>query len=554
MSLGYAEKLSFREDLGGQLGAAEHYDSPEEVERKVEQLAELVRQAKRIVAFTGAGISTACGIPDFRGPNGIWTLQRAGRPLPRPKVGFAHARPSLTHQALLALMEGGKLTYLVSQNVDGLHLRSGVPRARIAELHGNCFAERCARCETEYIRDFEIETVGFKRTGRRCSQPGCGGALVDHILDWEDELPPDELELSEKHAAEADLAICLGTSLQITPVCNLPLRATRTYKSLGKDQPGKLVIVNLQKTQHDNKAAKSGGLVIHARCDEVMALLARKLGMELPSFRRQDAVVVGHQQHAAAGRTRAGSGRACQSEQAPGQQQSASGAPAAERGGTGSASSSGSAGARGSDASGGASHLNGGTSGMPFTVYIRSTRGPKCPMPMVDSVDFEFEAGSGLAPASTCDPPFEVRRTTRRPGPCQVCITLHLHETADPDRRTVRINYRMDLQPPARGRGGGERLVAFETQVVQYGAGGAGGAAAAAAHASGGGGGGPLKREGEAAAALAPAPATESSAEPLLRQATADSVSAGEEQRRCRQWEAATTQEAKRIKVDSTGT
>eukprot|EP00887_Chlorella_sp_A99_P002716 scaffold6.g2716.t1 len=480
MSLGYAEKLSFREDLGGQLGAAEHYDSPEEVERKVEQLAELVRQAKRIVAFTGAGISTACGIPDFRGPNGIWTLQRAGRPLPRPKVGFAHARPSLTHQALLALMEGGKLTYLVSQNVDGLHLRSGVPRARIAELHGNCFAERCARCETEYIRDFEIETVGFKRTGRRCSQPGCGGALVDHILDWEDELPPDELELSEKHAAEADLAICLGTSLQITPVCNLPLRATRTYKSLGKDQPGKLVIVNLQKTQHDNKAAKSGGLVIHARCDEASVL--------------------------------------CSSD-----------------------------GAAGAEARNGAAKL-------PAAVYIRSTRGPKCPMPMVDSVDFEFEAGSGLAPASTCDPPFEVRRTTRRPGPCQVCITLHLHETADPDRRTVRINYRMDLQPPARGRGGGERLVAFETQVVQYGAGGAGGAAAAAAHASGGGGGGPLKREGEAAAALAPAPATESSAEPLLRQATADSVSAGEEQRRCRQWEAATTQEAKRIKVDSTGT
>lgn len=149
MSLGYAEKLSFREDLGGQLGAPELFDTAAEVEAKVERLAELVRggkqgiwfgcvrmghnqrscnccvllaragatdldltssvllppsvrlqvqQARRIIAFTGAGISTACGIPDFRGPNGIWTLQRAGQPLPRPKVSFTHAKPSLTHQ------------------------------------------------------------------------------------------------------------------------------------------------------------------------------------------------------------------------------------------------------------------------------------------------------------------------------------------------------------------------------------------------------------------------------------------------------------------------
>ncbi len=162
MSLGYAEKLSFREDLGGQLGAPELFDTADEVEAKVERLAQLVRsmgglvglgaenehgmcyrtcpctghdaavlphytvlnqracqtcagsstaclcscvpshaqvrQARRIIAFTGAGISTACGIPDFRGPSGIWTLQRAGQPLPRPKVSFTHAKPSLTHQ------------------------------------------------------------------------------------------------------------------------------------------------------------------------------------------------------------------------------------------------------------------------------------------------------------------------------------------------------------------------------------------------------------------------------------------------------------------------
>lgn len=196
MSLGYASKLSYREDLGGQLGAPELFDSPEEVEAKAERMAELVRGARRIIAFTGAGISTACGIPDFRGPEGIWTLQRAGQPLPRPKVSFTHAKPSLTHQVLAALMLTGKLDYLVSQNVDGLHLRSGIPRACLAELHGNCFAERCHACGTEYVRDFEVETVGFKRTGRKCSQPGCSASLRDQILDWEDALPEDELELS----------------------------------------------------------------------------------------------------------------------------------------------------------------------------------------------------------------------------------------------------------------------------------------------------------------------------------------------------------------------
>ena len=83
---------------------------------------------------------------------------------------------------MLALHQAGKLMYIASQNVDGLHLRSGVPRTALAELHGNCFAERCARCGREYVRDFEMETVGFKYTGRKCDD--CSGRLKDQILDW----------------------------------------------------------------------------------------------------------------------------------------------------------------------------------------------------------------------------------------------------------------------------------------------------------------------------------------------------------------------------------
>lgn len=80
-----------------------------------------------------------------RGPAGVWTAQRAGRPLPQLGTSFVYAKPSLTHMALRGLVDAGKLSYVCSQNVDGLHLRSGLPRAQLAELHGNCFCEKCPK-------------------------------------------------------------------------------------------------------------------------------------------------------------------------------------------------------------------------------------------------------------------------------------------------------------------------------------------------------------------------------------------------------------------------
>ena len=264
-------------------------------------------------------------------------------------------------QAIVALMRIGKVRYVVSQNVDGLHLRSGVPRDQIAELHGNCFSERCPRCKKEYIRDFEVETVmtlvllyhnkpahctstckvvlnanscysdifpsaqvGFKPTGRKCSSEGCRGQLNDHILDWEDALPEDELTASENAATAADLAICLGTSLQITPACNLPLRTLKAgalmlpnchgftrasargkcILSTGEDIPaersvglmvcagGKLVIINLQATPKDKKAS----LLIHGKADEVMRGVMAHLAVPIPPFVREDSVTIAHQQ------------------------------------------------------------------------------------------------------------------------------------------------------------------------------------------------------------------------------------------------------------------
>ncbi|XP_048498419.1 NAD-dependent protein deacetylase SRT1 isoform X1 [Beta vulgaris subsp. vulgaris] len=275
MSLGYAEKLSYIEDVG-KVGMVEFFESPGILQEKVEQLANMIQKSKHMVVFTGAGISTSCGIPDFRGPKGIWTLQREGKALPKAALPFNRAMPSITHMALVELEKASILKFVISQNVDGLHLRSGIPRDKLAELHGDSFMEICPSCGVEYVRDFEVETIGLKETPRRCSDAGCGARLRDTVLDWEDALPQKEMDAAEKHCRMADLVLCLGTSLQITPACNLPLKCLRGG--------GKIVIVNLQKTPKDKKAS----LVIRGLVDKVIGGVMESLILRIPPFVRID--------------------------------------------------------------------------------------------------------------------------------------------------------------------------------------------------------------------------------------------------------------------------
>ncbi|KAI3702660.1 hypothetical protein L6452_28408 [Arctium lappa] len=275
MSLGYAEKLSYKEDVGA-VGMSEVFDPPDVLQQKIKQLAKMIKKSKHLVAFTGAGISTSCGIPDFRGPKGVWTLQREGKGVPEASLPFHRAAPSVTHMALVALERAGILKFVISQNVDSLHLRSGIPRDKLSELHGNSFREVCPSCGTEYLRDFEVETIGLKETSRRCCDAKCGAKLKDSVLDWEDELPPTEMNAAEKHCRIADIVLCLGTSLQITPACNLPLKSVR--------KGGKMIIVNLQETSKDNKAS----LVIHGFVDKVMAGVLNLLKVQIPPYVRVD--------------------------------------------------------------------------------------------------------------------------------------------------------------------------------------------------------------------------------------------------------------------------
>lgn len=316
-SLGYAERLTWRDDVGGTLGTPEFDESNDDatLQKKIDKLTALIVASKEhggMVVHTGAGISTSVGIPDFRGPNGVWTAQQKKIPPPKASCAFDTAKPSLTHMALVALQKNGFVKYVVSCNVDCLHLRSGLPRDKLAELHGNCFAERCKQCGTEYIRDFEMQTAGIKLTGRRCIKEGCvekgtkrkrgdpagsalnstppplGSKLRDQVLDWDDALPETELNLAEKHSGETSLALVLGSSLQITPSCDVPLKTIS--KANRKKRGGKLVIVNLQETNKD----KYAHVLIHAKTDLVMAGVMQRLGLQVPDYERIDSVTVAH--------------------------------------------------------------------------------------------------------------------------------------------------------------------------------------------------------------------------------------------------------------------
>ncbi|KAH0514183.1 NAD-dependent protein deacetylase sirtuin-6 [Microtus ochrogaster] len=256
MSVNYAAGLSPYADKG-KCGLPEIFDPPEELEQKVWELARLMWQSSSVVFHTGAGISTASGIPDFRGPHGVWTMEERGL-APKFDTTFESARPSKTHMALVQLERRGFLSFLVSQNVDGLHVRSGFPR--------------------QYVRDTVVGTMGLKATGRLCTVAkarglrACRGELRDTILDWEDSLPDRDLMLADEASRTADLSVTLGTSLQIRPSGNLPLATKR--------RGGRLVIVNLQPTKHDRQA----DLRIHGYVDEVMSKLMKHLGLEIPTW------------------------------------------------------------------------------------------------------------------------------------------------------------------------------------------------------------------------------------------------------------------------------
>jgi mono-ADP-ribosyltransferase sirtuin 6 len=272
----------------------EQFDTPAKIDQIATQLANQISNGSHFIVFTGAGISTSTGIPDFRGPEGAWTKRAQGKQLEFKPNTTLQAIPSPTHMALVALQDHGLLKYVVSQNCDGLHRRSGILPDRISELHGNSNLEYCIACGKEYLRDFRAVSNYEKswsdhRTGRKCALPNCSGALRDTIINFGEGLPEQAFKNAEMHAKKADLCLVLGSSCTVTPANEIPEIVGRN-----KRKKAKLAICNLQSTPLDGNAS----FRVHARTDDLMVRIMEKLDIPIPRFVLRRRLVVEMQSQA----------------------------------------------------------------------------------------------------------------------------------------------------------------------------------------------------------------------------------------------------------------
>jgi len=219
----------------------------------IETFATWIAKAKHAVFFTGAGISTDSGLPDFRGPDGVWTRRDKGLPPPKG-APTSQIRPNAAHASLVELEKRARIAFLISQNVDGLHLESGFPQAKLAELHGNGALLRCLACDEQTTHeragwDRRKLGNGYRTDPIRRDQPpcpGCGGRLISSVVNFGDPMPVKEMEDATAHTAQCDLFVVVGSSLVVSPANDLPQLALYTG--------AKLVLLNRGETPFDAKA------------------------------------------------------------------------------------------------------------------------------------------------------------------------------------------------------------------------------------------------------------------------------------------------------------
>ena len=240
-------------------------------------LDDLLGEAKVVVPFTGAGISTECGIPDFRSPGGLWTKNK---PIPFDEFvasqearneswrrrfamadEFGDARPGRGHRALASLYRAGKVPAIITQNIDNLHQMSGFSPADVVELHGNTTYAHCLDCAQRYeLEDIRIE---FERTGDAPNCVACSGFVKTATISFGQSMPAAAMIRAEEETLAADLFIAIGSSLVVYPAAGFPEIAARNG--------ARLVILNREPTGLDPLA----DLVLHR---EIGATLGEAVG------------------------------------------------------------------------------------------------------------------------------------------------------------------------------------------------------------------------------------------------------------------------------------
>ncbi len=238
----------------------------------VERLAELIEGSRAVVPFTGAGISTECGIPDFRSPGGLWTKHA-----PIPFDAFltsqeardetwarrfamdevlSRAKPGRGHRALASLHRAGKVPGVITQNIDNLHQASGIPSAGVCELHGNTSYAACLECGKRYTLKWVKDS--FDQSGHAPECVECNGFIKTATIAFGQSMPQAAMRQAEQLTLSADLFIAIGSSLVVWPAAGFPLMAKRNGAAL--------VILNREPTDFDDIA----DLVIRDDIGEVL--------------------------------------------------------------------------------------------------------------------------------------------------------------------------------------------------------------------------------------------------------------------------------------------
>ena len=244
------------------------------------QARDWVDEASRIVGFTGAGISTESGVSDFRSPNGVWARNRtvyfqefvaneedrveAWRQKVESWPEMRKAVPNAGHLAFVELERRGKLTALVTQNIERLHQRSGLSPERVLELHGTTTEAACLTCGDRIPMDEAVERVQAGELAPKCN--ACGGLLKPATVSFGQSMPHDVLLRAHEESQSCDLFLAVGSSLVVQPAAGLPLVA--------KQAGARLIIVNREPTPLD----ASADLVFH---DEIGHVLPAIVGMSM---------------------------------------------------------------------------------------------------------------------------------------------------------------------------------------------------------------------------------------------------------------------------------
>jgi NAD-dependent deacetylase len=230
--------------------------------KAAQQLVDYLRNSRQVLIFTGAGISTGSGIPDFRGPEGVWkrrqpvyfqdflTSEAARIEHWDYKLegweGFRNAQPNAVHRAIVNLEKADKVLAVVTQNIDGLHSLAGTSPERLVELHGTNLFVECMTCKSRSDPAPHFEFVRVHRTPPLCQ---CGGFLKPATISFGQSLEPETLERAGQAAMNADLVIALGSTLSVYPAASFPLMAAQ------RGVP--YVVINRGATDHDNEPAVS---------------------------------------------------------------------------------------------------------------------------------------------------------------------------------------------------------------------------------------------------------------------------------------------------------